>query len=81
MNLRSLGLVFFLFLGCGQFLGAQVLDSVGSVDVVSDSLMKALDVAKDSVLGKSEKMMGVDIKVSGPLIENKVDRLVYNAAQ
>ena len=81
MNLRSLGLVFFLFLGCGQFLGAQVLDSVGSRVVTSDSLLKALDVAKDSVLGKSEKMMGVDIKVSGPLIENKVDRLVYNASQ
>jgi len=81
MNLRSLGLVFFLFLGCGQFLGAQVLDSVGSRVVASDSLLKALDIAKDSVLVKSEKMMGVDIKVSGPLIENKVDRLVYNAAQ
>ncbi len=81
MNLRSLGLVFFLFLGCGQFLGAQVLDSVGSRVVTTDSLRKALDVAKDSVLGKSEKMMGVDIKVSGPLIENKVDRLVYNASQ
>ena len=81
MNLRSLGLVFFLFLGCGQFLGAQVLDSVGSGVVTYDSLLKALDVAKDSVLGKSEKMMGVDIKVSGPLIENKVDRLVYNASQ
>ena len=81
MNLRSLGLVFFLFLGCGQFLGAQVFDSVSSRVVASDSLLKALDVPKDSVLGKSEKMMGVDIKVSGPLIENKVDRLVYNASQ
>ena len=81
MNLRSWGLVFFLFLGCGQYLDAQVLDTIGSSVVVSDSTLERLDGSVDSLLDKSEKILGVDVKVSGPLIENKVDRLVYNAAQ
>lgn len=29
----------------------------------------------------AEKMEGAEIRVSGPVIENKIDRLVYNAGQ
>ena len=31
--------------------------------------------------GVAEKMEGAEIRVSGPVIENKIDRLVYNAGQ
>lgn len=31
--------------------------------------------------GEVEMMRGADIRVSGPVIENKIDRLVYNAGQ
>ncbi len=31
--------------------------------------------------GTAEKMEGAEIRVSGPVIENKIDRLVYNAGQ
>ena len=81
MILRFLGLIFFVFIGCGQLLVAQVSDSMlGKVEVL-DSALGGLKNGIDTVQGKSEKMLGVEIKVSGPLIENKVDRLVYNAAQ
>lgn len=79
--MRRLGLLSIFFLCFGQLLNAQVLDTSGVESVVADSLKSVLADTTNPMGVVSEKMTGVDIRVSGPLIENKVDRLVYNAAQ
>ena len=38
-------------------------------------------IAMAQLEGEAEKMQGAEIRVSGPVIENKIDRLVYNAGQ
>ncbi|MBM3939102.1 MAG: TonB-dependent receptor, partial [Sphingomonadales bacterium] len=38
-------------------------------------------ISMTGLVGEVEKMQGAEIRVSGPVIENKIDRLVYNAGQ
>ena len=78
MNFRIFCWVLLVLLGWCPELNAQVSDSLEGRLILRDS---ALDEGMDSSKILAEKIRDVEIKVSGPLIENKVDRLVYNASQ
>ena len=78
MNFRIFCWVLLVLLGWCQELNAQVSDSLEGRLILRDSV---LGEGMDSSKILAEKIRDVEIKVSGPLIENKVDRLVYNASQ
>ena len=62
------GLLFGIFICVGgRFLHAQTKQDSSKLELKDSAMVERVD--------------GVDIKVSGSLIESKADRLVYNAAQ